>query len=140
MRIAQADELQVNALPVLSAQISESELSKWFPFKLHRLTHPQEVAEPSKAALIRLDTGDYFVLFWGEISNQMILRIPEATNASKFLSAFFKEVPLPRTRVLWHRSDARLPRQVAAKEVSLPRRAKRPRTTSANTRTKSIKK
>lgn len=139
MRIAQADELQVNALPVLSAQISESELSKWFPFKLHRLTHPQEVPEPSKAALIRLDTGDYFVLFWGEISNQMILRIPEATNASKFLSAFFKEVPLPRSRILWRRSDARLPRQFAAKEMSVPRRAKRPATTSGKTRTKGIK-
>jgi hypothetical protein len=140
MRIAQADELQVNALPVLAAEISESELSNWFPFKLHRLTHPQEVPEPSKAALIRLDTGDYFVLFWGEISNQMILRIPEATNASKFLSAFFKEVPLPRGRILWRRSDARLPRQVAANDVSAPRRVKRLGTTSAKTRTKSVKK
>ena len=139
MRIAQADELQVNALPVLSARISESELSKWFPFKLHRLTHPQEVAEPSKAALIRLDTGDYFVLFWGEISNQMILRIPETTNASKFLSAFLKEVPLPRNKILWRRNDARLPRQVAAKEVSVPRRTKRAGTASVNPRTRGTK-
>lgn len=124
MRAAKANELKVNAFPVLTARISAAELSKWFPVRLHDLTHPQEVAEPSKAALIKLDTGDYFVLFWGEISKQLMLRIPSATDASKFLDAFFKEVPLPRRRILWRRDDARLPKPVAAKQISVPSRRK----------------
>jgi len=124
MRAAKAKELRVNAFPVLTARVSGTELSKWFPVEFHDLTHPQEVPEPSKAALIKLDTGEYFVLFWGEISKQMMLRIPAATDASKFLDAFFKEVPLPRRRILWHRDDARLPKTVAAKLMSIPERRK----------------
>lgn len=132
MRAAKADELKANALPVLTARISASELSKWFPVDFHSLTHPQEVPEPSKAALIKLDTGDYFVLFWGEISKQMMLRIPSATDASKFLDAFFKEVPLPRRRILWHRDDAHLPKTVAAKRLTIPGR---PKSTARDTST-----
>ena len=140
MRVAKADELKDNALPVLTASVSEDELSQWFPFELHRLTHPQEVPEPSKAALIKLDTGDYFVLFWGEISKQLMLRIPETTDASKFIGAFLKEVPLPRARILWRRRDARLPRQFAAKQVSAPRSGKSATSVSRARRLKSVKK
>lgn len=125
MQVAKPNELKTNALPVLTARISESELSKWFPVRFQQITHPQEAAEPSKAALIRLDAGDYFVLYWGELSNQLMLRIPATTDASQFLSAFFKEVPLPRRRILWRREDARLPRHLAAKQVSAPRQKKK---------------
>jgi hypothetical protein len=31
------------------------------------------------------------------------------------MSALFREVPLPRTRILWRREDARLTRHIAAK-------------------------
>lgn len=125
MRAAKADELKVNAFPVLTARISAAELSKWFPVEFHSLTHPQEVPEPSKAALIKLDSGECFVLFWGETSKQMMLRIPSATDASRFLDAFFREVPLPRRRILWHRDDVRLPKTVAAKQMSVPAQRKR---------------
>jgi hypothetical protein len=124
VQVAKANELKENALPVLTARVSETELEKWFPFEFHRMTHPQEVPEPSKAALVRLETGDYFVLFWGELSKQLMLRIPATTDASDFLAAFFKEVPLPRRRILWRRSDARLPRHIAAKRIAVPRRTK----------------
>jgi hypothetical protein len=134
MRVADGDELKVNALPVLTARMSGAELADWFPFELHQLSHPQEVPEPSKAALIQLETGEYFVMFWGEISNQLTLRIPTTTDATAFLSAFFSEVPLPRGRILWRRSDARLPRHIAAKRVSLPRGAVRDTASSSRRR------
>ena len=125
MRVAKPNELKTDAFPVLTARISEYELSTWFPVRFQEITHPQEAAEPSKAALIRLDAGDYFVLYWGELSNQLMLRIPTAIDASRFLSAFFKEVPLPRRRILWRREDARLPRHLAAKQVSALRPTKK---------------
>jgi hypothetical protein len=115
MRVGKPHELNTPAFPVLTAHISETELTKWFPVRFHYLTDPQETAEPSKAALIRLDDGEYFVLYWGEWSKQLKLEIPSATDPSRFLTAFFREVPLPRTRIIWRRRDARLPRQVAAK-------------------------
>jgi hypothetical protein len=127
MRVAKPNELKSHAFPILTARVSESELTKWFPVRFQQIDDPQEAAEPSKAALIKLDTGDYFVLYYGEISKQLMLRIPETSDASAFLSALFREVPIPRTRILWRREGARLPRHIAANRVSAPtarRRAK----------------
>jgi len=125
MRAARPNELKSHAYPVLTAAISPSELSKWFPVPFHYVTDPQEAPEPSKAALIKLETGDYFVLFYGELSNQLMLRIPTSTDAPAFLKSFFSEVPLPRARILWRRQDARLPSHLAAKTVTLPAKASR---------------
>ena len=121
MRVGRPDELKVQAFPVLTARISETELSKWFPVPFHDLTDPQETPEPSKAALIRLEQGEYFVLYWGELSKQLKLEIPAATDPSVFLDSFFREVPLPQARILWRRQGARLPRHIAAKTVSAGR-------------------
>jgi hypothetical protein len=96
VRAAELNELKTHALPVLTARISERELEKWFPVSFQHIDDPQEAPEPSKAALIDLDAGDYFVLYYGEISNQLTLRIPESTDGSAFLSALLREVPLPR--------------------------------------------
>ena len=120
MRAAKPNELKTHALPVLTARISESELAKWFPVSFQHIDDPQEAPEPSKAALIKLDDGDYFVLYYGETSNQLTLRIPESTDASAFLGALLREVPLPRTRIIWRREDARLPRHIAAHRVTAP--------------------
>jgi hypothetical protein len=119
MRVAKPDELETHAYPVLAATISEEELSKWFPVRFHRITDPQEAAEPSKAALLKLDEGDYFVLYYGERSNQLTLRIPTSVEPSRFLSRLLREVPLPRARIIWRRQDARLPVHIAAKTVTV---------------------
>jgi hypothetical protein len=118
MRVAKPNELRTHAYPVFAAAISEGELSRWFPVSFHHITDPQEAAEPSKAALIKLDTGEYFVLYYGELSNQLTVRIPTSIDAPTFMDAFFREVPLPRGRIVWRRQDARLPRHIAAKTVT----------------------
>jgi hypothetical protein len=118
MRVAKPTELKTNAFPVLTARISDSELSKWFPVRFQHITDPQEAAEPSKAAVVKLDAGEYFVLYFGEISKQLTLRIPSATDATTFLGSLLREVPLPRGRILWRREDVQLPRRVAAKRVT----------------------
>ena len=134
MRTAKPNELKTHALPVLTARVSEAELPNWFPVAFQHIDDPQEAPEPSKAALIKplrgnldtrlrkLDEGGYFVLYYGEVSKQLTLRIPESEDASAFLAALLREVPLPRTRILWRREDARLPRHIAAHRVSAPTR------------------
>ncbi|HWS71750.1 MAG TPA: hypothetical protein VN605_06525 [Thermoanaerobaculia bacterium] len=121
MRAAKPNELKTHAYPVLAAAISDQELAKWFPVPFQHITDSQEAAEPSRAALIKLDAGDYFVLYFGELSNQLTIRIPTSVDASAFLCSFFQEVPLPRARIVWRRQDAHLPRNVAAKTVTAPR-------------------
>src|SRR5216684_3619921 len=111
MRAAKFHELRTAAFPVLTAKVSGTELATWFPVKFEEITDPKATPEPSKGALLKLARGPHFVLYWGEFSNQLTVEIPGTTNASAFLVAFFREVPLPKSRVLWHRPDATMPNQ-----------------------------
>jgi len=66
--------------------------------------------------LIELDNGAHVVVYYGKDSQQLTLEIPETTSdSSALLASFFSEVPLPRSRVLWHRSDTELPNAVKTK-------------------------
>lgn len=114
MRAASPDELKETAFPVMTAKLSEAELGKWFPVSFEDITDPWAAPEPSKGALVKLDAGEYVVLDYGRDSQQLIVRIPANLDPSSFLASFFREVPLPRSRVLWHRAEARMPRIVAA--------------------------
>ena len=118
MRAAQPDELRENAFPVITARVSEAELRQWFPVAFQEIADPWATPEPSKGALIKLDRGEYVVLYWGYESKELSVRIPSATDASSVVASLFHEVPLPRSRVLWRRPDVRLPRHIAAKSVS----------------------
>lgn len=102
----------------MTARLSEAELLRWFPVSFQEVTDPWAAPEPSKGALVRLETGEYVVLDYGSDSNELTVRIPSQLDASSFLASFFREVPLPRSRVLWRRAGARLPRNIAAKQVT----------------------
>jgi hypothetical protein len=119
MRRAKPDELKEQAFPVMTARLSEAELGKWFPVAFDEINDPWAAPEPSLGALVNLDAGEYVVLDYGRESNQLIVRIPAILDATSFLESFFTEIPMPRARVLWRRADARLPRIVAAKRVSV---------------------
>jgi hypothetical protein len=120
MRRAKANELAERAFPVLTAHLSEAELEKWFPIPFDEINDPLAAPEPSLGALVSLDAGEYVVLDYGKESNQLIVRIPATVDASSFLKSFFSEIPMPRSRVLWRRADAKLPKSVAAKRVGIP--------------------
>ena len=119
MQTARPDELKENALPVMTARLSEAELLEWFPVSFEEITDPWAAPEPSKGALIRLESGEYVVLDYGKESNQLIVRIPQNVDPSRLLASFFREVPMPRSRVLWHRAGAKLPRNLAARRVAI---------------------
>jgi hypothetical protein len=115
MRRAKPHELSDHAVPVMTARISEAELAKWFPIQFDEICDPLQVPEPSRGALIKLDAGAYVVLNYGKDSGQLTVELPESTkDYTALIAAFFKEVPLPTSRVLWHRTDARLPKRAAA--------------------------
>lgn len=119
MRRAKPNELAENAFPVMTARLSEAELGKWFPVPFDEISDPWAAPEPSLGALVSLDAGEYVVLDYGRESNQLIVRIPANLDASSFLVSFFREIPMPRARVLWRRADAKLPRTVAAKRIGI---------------------
>ncbi|HXA17631.1 MAG TPA: hypothetical protein VN380_11605 [Thermoanaerobaculia bacterium] len=120
MRTAKPNELKENAFPVMTARLSETELTKWFPISFQEIDDPWAAPEPSKGALVRLDAGEYVVLDYGKDSNQLTVRIPTALDASACLASLFREVPLPRSRILWRRPDVRLPKHIAARTAVAP--------------------
>lgn len=122
MRAAAPDELSENAFPVMTAKLTEGELTEWFPVSFQEIDDPWAAPEPSKGALIKLDAGEYVVLDYGKDSRQLTVRIPPGIDASECLASLFREVPLPRSRVLWRRADARLPRHVAANTIVAPKK------------------
>lgn len=119
MRRAKPDELKERAFPVMTARLTEAELATWFPIAFDEINDPWAAPEPSLGALASLDAGEYVVLDYGRDSNQLIVRIPADLDASSFLTSFFREVPMPRSRVLWRREDAKLPAGVAAKRIGV---------------------
>jgi hypothetical protein len=125
VRVAAPDELNENAFPVMTAKLSELELTEWFPISFQEIDDPWAAPEPSKGVLVKLDAGEYVVLDYGKDSSQLTVRIPAGIDASECLASFLREVPLPRSRVLWRRADARLPRHVAANTVVAPSVRKR---------------
>jgi hypothetical protein len=125
MRAVSPDELNEHAFPVMTAKLTEGELTDWFPVSFQEIDDPWAAPEPSKGALVKLDAGEYVVLDYGKDSSQLTVRIPSGIDASECLASLFREVPLPRSRVLWRRADARLPRHVAANTIVAPRRAKK---------------
>jgi len=110
MRRARPHELKTRAVPVMTARLSEKELDQWLPIRFDDIDDPLAVPEPSKGALIKLENGAYVVVYYGKDSKQLTLEIPETTNdSSALVASFFHEVPLPISRVLWHRPDTQLP-------------------------------
>ena len=122
MRAAKPGELKENAFPVMTARISERELGQWFPVAFQEISDPLATPEPSKGALVKLEGGEYVVLYWGCDSEELTVRIPANVDPSTFLGSFFREVPLPRSRVSWRRPGARLPQVVAARRVTASRK------------------
>jgi len=127
MRRAKPQELKTRAVPVMTARLSEAELLEWLPVRFDDIDDPLATPEPSKGALIELDSGVHVVVYYGKDSQQLTVEIPETTrDSSAVLASFFNEVPLPTSRVLWHRTDTKLPSAMntkrSARRIEMPRR------------------
>jgi CheY-like chemotaxis protein len=108
MRRADPSELTIAAVPLLTAHVSESELAEWVPVSFDLIDDPLQTPEPSLGALVALESGQYFVLYYGRISGQLTVEIPSTSDPSTAVEALFEEIPLPAGRVLWHRPDVQL--------------------------------
>jgi hypothetical protein len=116
MRTAKPNELKENAFPVMTAKLSEAELARWFPVSFQEIDDIWAAPEPSKGALVELNAGQLVVLDYGKESRQLTVRIPATLDASASLVSLFREVPLPRSRILWKRADVRLPTPIATRK------------------------
>jgi hypothetical protein len=114
------------AVPVITARLSEAELTKWLPVLFDAIDDPLQAPEPSLGALAQLDAGGYVVLTYGKDSEQLIVEFPiNIRNKTALLAQFFREVPLPLSRILWHQKGTRLPQRNMAGRSALEKDQKR---------------
>ncbi len=106
MHRARPEELQTEAVPALTARLSESALAKLFPVKMEEMDSWDE-PEPSKGALIQLESGHYLVVIYGKETQTTEILVPEGTNVTTGIEALLAEVPLSPKSILWRRDAAR---------------------------------
>lgn len=103
MRTAKPNELQENAIPLFTAELSLRELKELLPIRFQDIDNPDQVPEPSQGALVRLNSGRYVVLFYGKDSKLLTVLYPGSSDPNACLRDFLAEVPLLRSRISWSR-------------------------------------
>ena len=99
MRLALPDETIIEEFVILYANISEQEFNQFFPVTMAELPTLAE-PEPSKGALIQLDSGYYLAVIYGIITKRLSVYKPPEIETQTVLEALLKEVKLPLDRVI----------------------------------------
>jgi hypothetical protein len=125
MRYAQPSELTEGVIPVLQLRLSDRQFAEMFPIRTVDLD-PLASAEPSKAALVRLDSGSYLVVTYGEVSHRAVVEVPRSANPSNVVRELLSEVAMPASAIEWTRDDvltaAHRPRKAAAPKLPAARK------------------
>jgi hypothetical protein len=106
MRYAKPHELTENVVPVLQLRLSERQFDAMFPVKTVDLD-PLAAPEPSRAALIRLDSGSYVVVTYGEVTHRAVVEVPRSADATNVVRELFSEVDVPSGVIEWNVVDVK---------------------------------
>ncbi len=93
MRTAPPETLSSDVRPALTAHVSESDFLRLFPVLFNEVD-TLAAAEPSKAALLRLDTGRLVVVEYGTITSTVTVSVPLDADAGETLVDLLLEAPL----------------------------------------------
>jgi hypothetical protein len=127
MRYAQPHELKGNVVPVLQLHLSEKQFEHMFPVRTVGID-ALAAAEPSKGALIRLESGSYVVVTYGEITHRVTVEVPQDADARTVVRELFAEVDVPGSAIEWNRENVKPRPRRRPKAVDRPE--KRPTKTA----------
>lgn len=105
MRTAPPQALTVDVRPAMTLRLSESELRTLFPVEFQDVD-PLAAAEPSRATLIRLDSGKLAVVEFGIATSTLTVSVPVGANVDETLSDLFLEAPINGAAIAWIADDA----------------------------------
>src|SRR5258708_18286719 len=104
MRTAPPETLSSDVRPALTAHISESELQRLFPVQFGEVD-ALAAAEPSKAALLRLNSGRLVIVEYGTITSTVTVSVPSDADAGETLIDLLLEAPLSVPSIEWLSDD-----------------------------------
>jgi hypothetical protein len=105
MRRARPSELKEDAVPALVLSVDPRRLRDLFPVRFSRVDSLAE-PEPSKGALIQLDSGPYAVVMYGTETRRATISFPAASNVRRTLTALLRETPIHRDEIEWIEESA----------------------------------
>jgi hypothetical protein len=89
-----------DARPALTARLSPSDIRRLFPVELIDVD-PLAAAEPSRAALIRLETGRLVVIEYGTMTSTLTVSVPRDEDLSETLAELLAEAPIASPAIEW---------------------------------------
>jgi hypothetical protein len=107
MRTAPPETLSTDIRPALTAHVAEADLMRLFPV-LFDDVDPLAAAEPSKAALLQLDSGRLAVVEYGTVTSTVTVSVPSDADTGETLLDLLLEAPLllePPSRIDWLSKD-----------------------------------
>ena len=107
MRSAPPEALSVDVRPALTAHLAESEVRRLFPVQFLEID-PLAAPEPSRAALIRLDSGGLVVIEYGESTSTLTVSVPIGVNLSETLGELLREAPIAQQAIDWLAEEIRV--------------------------------
>jgi hypothetical protein len=105
MKKARPADLTENAVPALVLVAGERRLRELFPVPFSRVD-PLAEPEPSKGALIELDSGEHVVVMYGKFTKRVTISFAESADVPTTLAALLREAPVRRHEVAWVADDA----------------------------------
>jgi hypothetical protein len=93
MRAAPPETLSSDVRAALTAHISELEVLRLFPVQFREID-ALGAAEPSKGALLRLDSGRLVVVEYGSVTSKLTVSVPQDADARQTLVDLLGEAPL----------------------------------------------
>src|SRR5262245_24521382 len=100
MRYAQPNELTEDVVPVLQLRLSDQAFDTLFPVKTVNLA-PLAAPEPSRGALIRLDSGSYVVVTYGQVTHRALVEVPGSADAPNVVQELLSEIDMPTSAIEW---------------------------------------
>ena len=106
MRAAAATAMSSTPELELVVLLSPSELAKAVPVDLEPLDAFAE-PEPSRGATVRLESGRYVVVIYGEVTKR--LSVHAGRDAEQAVADFVQEAKIHESAIVWQRSHAVAP-------------------------------
>ncbi|HVR40982.1 MAG TPA: hypothetical protein VMU84_17955 [Thermoanaerobaculia bacterium] len=91
----------------MTAHLSEGDLERLFPVDFKDLDS-LAAAEPSRAALLRLDAGSLVVVEYGTVTSTLTISVPRDADVGETLVELLEEVPFTPSSIEWLAKEVRV--------------------------------
>jgi hypothetical protein len=115
MRVAPPEALHDDIRPALTAHLTAADVGQLFPVHFSELDS-LAAPEPSRAALLRLESGNLVVVEYGTVTSRLTVSVPDHADMMETLVDLLREAPIPDNAIDWIADEIEAPSNAFAIE------------------------